>query len=150
MINLDQTPHPLVEDHYHIRDLINAQEKRHVDRNYHRERIKNLEERESLIANNPTTSLTDFWCDECQLDFKAQSIKQVEEDWSGLYRIAFYKSKCFRQHWCIRLITDRYLDRFFQRSKKVAMDRGSHFRDTIQPFETGFNMLYGKPNYTKT
>lgn len=144
-MNLDHTPHPLVEDHYHIRDLINAQEKRSADREYHRSRLKDLSDREGLIDDSKMASITDFYCTKCRKDFKAQAVKQVETDWTNsTQRIAFYKTKCFRGHWVQRLITDRHKDSFWQRSKLVALDRGNHYADTIQPWETGFNLLYGK------
>ena len=146
-MNFDQTPHPLIEDHFNIQDLINAQEKRSADREYHRNRIKSLEDRDGYITDSKAFTLTDFWCNECQKDFKAQAIKQIELDWTNSgQRIAFYKTKCFRGHWCIRLITDRHKDGFWQRSKLVALDRGNHYADTVQPHETGFQILYGKKN----
>ncbi len=145
-MNFDQTPHPLIEDHFHIQDLINAQEKRSADREYHRNRIKSLEDRDGLIADSKPVALTDFWCNECKEDFKAQAVKQVETDWTNSgQRIAFYKTKCFKGHWCIRLVTDRHKDGFWQRSKFVALDRGNHAIDVIQPFETNYNLVYGKP-----
>lgn len=144
-MNFAQTPHPLVEDHWHIQELINAQEKRSNDREYHRNRIKDLEDRDSLIADSQLVTLTDFYCQRCRKDFKSQAVKQVETDWTNAQqRIAFYKTKCFRGHWCQRLITDRHKDGFWQRSKLVALDRGHNFAATIQPHETGFNMLYKK------
>lgn len=144
-MNLDHTPHPLIEDHYHIRSLIEGQEKRSADRTFHRDRIKDGEERDSLIADNKGMTLTDFWCDRCSLDFKAQAVKQVEVDWTNSRQsVAFYKTKCFNGHWCVRLITDRHKDGFWQKSKLVSLDRGNHHNDTVQPHETGFNMLYGK------
>lgn len=144
-MNLDHTPHPLVEDHYAIRTLIDAQEKRSADRNYHRSRIADQDERDKLIADSKWVTTTDFWCNECQKDFKGQAVKQIELDWTNSgQKIAFYRSKCFRGHWCVRLITDRHKDSFWFRSKLVALDRGKGFNDALQPFETGFNLLYGK------
>lgn len=143
-MNLDQAPHPLIEDHYHVRSLIEGQEKRSADREYHRNRTKDLEDRDSLIADSQLVAQTDFWCNTCKKDFKSQAIKQIELDWTSSQRIAFYKTKCFRGHWCIRLVTDRHKDGFWQKSRLVALDRGNHFADTVQPFETGFNLLYGK------
>ena len=144
-MKFDQTPHPLTEDHYHIQDLINAQQKRSDDRQYHKDRIKELEQREDLIEDSKPLTLTDFYCSKCKKDFKAQTVKQVEEDWTSNQRIAFYKTKCFRGHWCIRLITDRQQDGFWQRSRLVALDRGKNFNDALQPFEIGYYTLYGKP-----
>lgn len=144
-MKFNQTPHPDIEDHYHIQELITAQEKRSDDRNFHRNRIKDLEEREDLIKDSKEVALTDFWCDTCKEDFKGQSIKQIEVDWSNTsQRVAFYKNKCSKGHWCIRLITDRHKDAFFQKSKLLVLDRGNHYNDIVQPFDTNFNLLYGK------
>lgn len=146
-MNLDHIPHPLVEDHYHIRELIDSQEKRSADRQYHKDRIKNLEERETTLLDSKEFALTDFYCERCGKDFKAQAVRQIEVDWNNPSQsIAFYKTKCYQEHWCIRLITDKHKDGFFSKSRLVAMDRGNHFNDTLQPYETGFNMLYGKRN----
>lgn len=142
---LDSVPHPEIENHYHIQELFYAQEKRVADRQYHRNRIKESEERESLIKDSKQVCVTDFWCDKCKQDFKSQTIREVETDWSNTdQRIAFYRSKCDKGHWCIRLITDRHRDGFFVKSKLIALDRGNHFADIIQPFETNYNLLYGK------
>lgn len=143
-MKFNQTPHPDIEDHHYIQDLINGQEKRSDDRTFHRERKKTLAERDDLIADSKWVALTDFWCNVCKVDFKSQAVKQVERDWNANQSIAFYKTKCFKGHWSIRLITDKHRDGFYQRSKLMALDRGNHALDTIQPWETGFNLLYGK------
>jgi len=144
-MKFDHTPHPDIEDHYYIRELIEGQEKRSNDRTFHRNRIKDLAEREDLIKDSKAVALTDFYCTKCNEDFKGGAVKQVEVDWTNSSQsIAFYKHKCSKGHWCIRLITDRHKDAFFTRSKLMAKDRGSHFADIIQPWETNFNLLYGK------
>lgn len=146
-MNLDHTPHPTIEDHYHIRMLIDGQEKRTQDRIYHQNREKALEERTKDIKDARPKDVKEFWCDECKADFFAESIKEVEVDWNNSSQfIAFYRSKCPKGHWCIRLVTDRYKDAFYFRSKKIARDRGMYFADTIQPHETGFNLLFGRKN----
>ena len=146
-MNLDHTPHPLTEDHYHIRELIENQDKRSKDRGYHQQRIKATEERTNDIADYKLVNIMEFWCQVCKIDFVSKTIKQVEKDWKDEKElIAFYKTKCWKGHWCIRLITDRYRDGYYRRSKRVARDREKHTRDTIQPYEIGFNMLYGKTN----
>lgn len=139
------SPKPLIEEHFHIQDLIDGQQKRTDERTYFRDKGKLLEERNDLIKDAKPIIITDFWCKECQEDFKSMAIKEVEIDWScPTQYIAFYKSKCENGHWCIRLITDKQRDGFWVRSRLCALDRGNHFKDTIQPHETGFNMLYKK------
>jgi len=141
----EHTPRPLVEDHYHIRMLIEGQEKKAEDRTYHLNKAKNTAERQELIQDAKPLVLTEFYCEKCREDFRAQSIKEVEVDWSNPNQsIAFYKTKCFEGHWCIRLITDKHRDGYWIKSRAVLRDRGVHYKDTLQPFETGYNMLYKK------
>lgn len=139
-------PKPLVEDHYHIQELIDAQEKRIYDRTTYRDRDKLNAEREDMIKEAQLVVVTDFWCQKCRKDFKSMSIKESYIDWTNsTQRIAFYRSKCDKGHWCIRLITDRQRDGFWVRSKLCALDKGNHQLDLVQPHETGYYMLYGKP-----
>lgn len=141
----DHEPRPNIESHYHIRELIEAQRKRSDDRTDYRNREKAREERDSLIKDNKIKELVEFYCSDCDEDFKGEAIKQIEVDWTNdTQNIAFYKTKCFCGKWCVRLITDRYRDAYWFKSKNVARDRGKHYGDTLQPFETGFNLLYGK------
>lgn len=138
-------PKPLIEEHYHIKELIDRQEKRTEDREYHRQKSKNAEERNDLIKDSKRITLADFWCDTCKVDFKSVVVRQIETDWTNsAQKIAFYKSKCDKGHWCIRLITDRHKDAFWFKSRKMALDRGNHSNDILQPYQTNFNLLYGK------
>lgn len=146
-MKFSETPHPLVEDHFYIQDLINAQEKRSNDRTFHRERVKALEERDDVIKDNQGLVTTDFYCETCREDFKGQAVKQIEQDWScSNQNIAFYKTKCFKGHWVIRHITDKHKDGYFVKSRIIARQRGVHHDSIVQPFETGYNLLYGKKN----
>lgn len=141
----DYSPKPLIEYHYHIKELIESQEKRSDERNYFREKGKVSEERNDLIKDAKIIVATDFWCNLCEEDFKSMAIKEIEIDWSCPSQfIAFYRSKCSKGHWCMRFITDRHKDGFWTRSKLCALDRGNHSLDTLQPHEIGFNMLYKK------
>lgn len=141
----DYGPKPLVEQHYHIQELIDAQQKRVDDREYHRNLKKSDTERNEEIAAAQTIVLTDFYCSECDEDFKSMSVKEVEMDWScPTQNIAFYRSKCDNDHWCIRYITDKYHDPYWMNSPAVARDRGKHYKDIVQPFESGYQLLYGK------
>ncbi len=144
MSKYEEIPRPLVEEHYHIRELIEGQEKRTADRNYHRQKQKDLQDREDYIIDSKLVTITDFYCVKCGKDFKAQSIRQIETDWSNpKQRIAFYKTKCEQGHWNIRLITDRNKDPFFFKSKLLAKDRANHMLDIMQPDQIGYKTLYG-------
>lgn len=143
----EATPRPEVEYHPHIQELIERQEVRTADRIYHQNRLKQLEERNADIRDAKPKDIKEFWCEECKAEFFAESIKEVEVDWNNSTQyIAFYRSKCPKGHWAMRLISDRFKDAFYFRSRKVAKDRGIHFGDTLQPHETGFQMLYGRKN----
>ncbi len=137
---------PLIEEHYHINDLIEKQERRSEDRQMHKDRIAQLEEREKLIADAKPRAHTDFYCSRCAMDFSGNAILQIEVDWTNEnQRLAFYKLKhrnC--GNWCIRLVTDKHRDPFWFRSRRVARERQQYFKDTVQPHEDGFNLLYGK------
>ena len=145
--DFENTPHPSIEDHPHIRMLWEGQDKRVKDRTYHREKEKNAQDRMDSIKAAKWKEILPFWCNSCSKDFLAEGIKEVEQDWSNPSQyISFYRAKCDRGHWCMRLITDRRRDTYFYRSKAVARDRALHHVDTIQSWETGFNLLYGRKN----
>lgn len=140
-------PKPLIEEHYHIQELIRGQNKRAEDRSYHRDKQKEKDERDNLIKEAKVVVVIDFWCEDCSKDFKSMAIKQFEVDWSNpSQNIAFYKTKCDCGNWCIRLVTDKHKDAFWTKSKQLAYERGRHYADTIQPHETNFNLLYGRKN----
>src|SRR6266540_3092430 len=102
MSNYDHVPRPNVERHYHIRDLIEAQEKRSEDRQRFRDRERENQERNALIKDNK------IFC-KCDEEFKSMTIKEVETDWTcSTQNIAFYRAKCPKNHWCIRFITDKF------------------------------------------
>lgn len=136
---------PLIEEHYHIRALISAQERRAYDREYHRAKSKSAAERMDEIKDAKGKDIKPFYCVPCREEFYAETIKQVDKDWSCMSQyVAYYKAKCNKGHWCMRLITDRHRDGYWFHSKRVKADQGKHYADTIQPHQTGFNLLYKK------
>lgn len=140
-------PKPLIEEHYHISELIDAQEKRADEREYYRDREKRYADRMDEIKAAPVKDMKEFWCKMCNTEFFSETIKEVERDWNNLTQyIAFYRGKCPEGHWAIRHITDRFKDSFFFRSRRIAKDRGKHFKETVQPNETNYQLLYGRKN----
>jgi len=138
-------PRAAVENHYHVQELIDAQERRAADRTYHQDRIRQRDERIKDIQDAKIKDIKGFWCPICSTDFVSESIKEVEMDWTNSAQsIAFYRSKCPKGHWCIRHITDIIKDGYWTRSRFVVLDRGRHYTDALQPHETGFNTLYKK------
>ncbi len=143
---LKNEPRPEIEHHYHIEQLIEKQQKRADDRTRQRNIEKMREENASEVADGPAVEPKSFWCRHCRVDFVGVAFKHVEVDWNDAdMKIAYYTSK---HHACgrpvIRLVTDRFRDRYWFDSKAVAMDRGKHYKDLLQPFENGYNLLYGK------
>lgn len=140
-------PRPEIEYHYHIKDLIEGQEKRANDRNYHRAQAKTRAEREELIRDNRQVEKVSFWCEKCKEDFEGIAQKQEEMDWANEnQQIAFYKTKCFKNHWVMRFITDKHSDPYWFRSRFVRKDRENHTADLLQPFEEGYQLLFGRKN----
>ena len=138
-------PKPLIEEHYHIRELIDRQVERVRDREFHRLREKDLEERDSIIKDAKIVDRREFHCRRCKKDFVGVARLHIEEDWNGLnQRIAFYKTKCFCGTWCMRFVTDKERDPYWRLSPLVRADRANHANDLLQSFEEGFNLLYGK------
>lgn len=141
----EHTPRPEIENHFHIRELIEAQDKRANDRTYHRDKDKAKQERNLLIKDSKPIEILDFICFKCKEEFKSMSVKEVEIDWTcPTQYIAFYKAKCNKDHWCIRYITDKLNDPFWMNSARLAKDRDTYHKDIIQPHETNYNLLYGK------
>ena len=143
----DQTPRPDIEYHPHIQNLIKRQEKKSSDRNYHREKEKEKAERQEEINKAKPVDVIEFYCRSCKKDFAHIAYKQVETDWTNVkQKIAFYKGKHECGTWTIRHISDKFSDPYWMESPQVARDRGEHHADLIQPFESGYNLLYGRKN----
>ncbi len=142
MKDYNYQPRVLVEQHYTIRNLIERQRKRTQDRNYHREIEKQRDENIKDIALAKDIELKEFWCSDCKMDFIARA-KKIVDSWD---LIAYYATKHPCGKWALRRITDRLGDEYWFKSLKVARDRFNAFDDTLQPFQSGYNMLYGKKN----
>ena len=136
----ENTPRPEIEHHFHIRDLIEGQEKRTADVDYHRSRIKGNEERDKEITLAKVVEIKDFWCNECEEDFTTVGMKHIDS-WTP---IAYYKTKHECGNWCMRHITDKHKDVYWFESMKVAKDKASHSVDMLQPHESNFQLMYGK------
>lgn len=146
-MSYDNEPRPDVEMHPHVRMLIENQQKRTQDRNTFRDREKEYAERQEEIMKAKPFHIVEFYCTHCHEDFADLAHKQIELDWSNsLQNIAFYKGKHDCGTWAIRYITDKLADPYWTESMQVAQDRGKHFADLLQPFETGYQTLYGRKN----
>lgn len=100
---------------------------------------------ENEIKEGLQIPITDFWCDECEVDYSDYRLTPiVESDWvKKEYCVAYWKSRhneCGT--WNRRYITDKKFDPYWVRSKKMKKDRGNYYRDMLQPNQSGFDMLY--------
>lgn len=137
-------PKPVVEEHYYIQDLINKQERRTAEKRRYRDQKAQENDRRDSIDGFPDIATLDFYCEHCKVDFVARAKKQIDS-WD---LIAYYKMKHRCGTWSVRHITDRDRDPYFFRSKKIAWQRADKVVDILQPFETGYNMAYGKDQRT--
>lgn len=143
----EHTPRPEVEDHFHIRDLIEKQEGWARDRTLHRQHETAANERRSEAAGLPLKATMPFWCVTCKDDFMAETIREDTRDWNRPEEPeAMYRTKCPKGHWCLRHGTDKHRDKYFERSRLVAADRGRHAADVLQPWDSGYDMLYRNKN----
>ena len=143
----ENTPRPDIEQHPHIRKLIERQEKKSDDRTRHRNSNKEIAERQEEIDKAKPHDVIEFFCTHCQEDFAHLAHKQVETDWSNTnQKIAFYKGKHDCGYWAIRHITDKFMDAYWFESLQVARDRGEHHDSLLQPFESGYQLLFGRKN----
>lgn len=140
----EHTPRPTVEYHPHIQHLIETQDKRAKARTEFREKEKIKQEREDLIKDSKPFAVVEFWCEKCKKDFIAQTVREITQNPYSSERDAFYRTKHWCGSWCIRYITDREHDPYWYRSRKVRADRRRYRNDVLQPFESGYNLLYGK------
>jgi hypothetical protein len=124
-----------------------------VDRNTN-ERAKDKEEkdrkydRERLIADSKDNVTSAYWCSKCKKDYQAPSRRFIETDWNTGDNIAYYVSHCPKRHINKRFITDRLFDPYYRSSRMLQVQRIDYQKDLIQPFQSGYNMLYGQSNNT--
>ena len=86
----------------------------------------------------------DFWCNDCQEDFKAPCYKtrhRIHGD-----TIAIYRTKCPNcDNECIRYITHKDEDLYYQKSAKIRSQRNQYTLDLLQANQYGFKTHYGDP-----
>lgn len=143
---LRNTPKPLIEEHYHIDMLIENQSKRSDDRQRFKDLERAREENDKMIADAKPVANLDFICEHCGIEFKSNAVIHIEIDWNEpAKQIAFYRAKHRRcGRWCLRYWTDKPRDPYFMKSRLMRREQGKFHNDLLQPYELGFNMLYGK------
>jgi len=103
---------------------------------------KALTKEERAFRKLPDQADNDFFCDRCQLDFKAPSYKH----WVSLYGIGAWISFCpICGVMTCRWITNKANDPYYEKSSKIRGMRSMFEADMLQPDQYGFQTLYGDP-----
>lgn len=113
------------------------------DQENHRQGLLYFNEKD--IEEGLSTKITDFYCKNCKCDYEDWKVTPVvESDWTKEGKwLAYFKSKHKCGTWNRRKITDKHTDEYWTRSSKMRRDVGNHYKDMIQPNQSGFDMLYG-------
>ena len=84
-----------------------------------------------------------FWCNKCEIDQENTYREKIARYRSGV--VKWNESRCVLcENKIIRYITERHLDPYFYKSKKVKIERIQHEKDLIQPSDPRFKKLYPK------
>lgn len=86
-----------------------------------------------------------YYCTKCKKEYSMNRAFKVSEiDWIRDSIFRYWRTK-HKQcgTWNKRFITDKAKDPFWRLSPTIKQDRSKHYKDMIQPSETGFSMLYG-------
>ena len=128
------------EYHPEIQALVKAHEKRQADRQYHRDIEKMRDDMIKEIKSAPEFEKIHCYCEGCGREFTARAGKIVDS-WSP---IAWYITKCRCGKRQLRRITDKIWDRYYFKSKEIFKQRFDNFADILQPFQSGYEMMWGK------
>lgn len=86
-----------------------------------------------------------YFCTDCNKEYvRNRAFKVEEDDWITGGKFRYWKTKHTCGKWCIRYISQKTKDPFFRLSPSLKIDRSKHYKDLLQPSQTGFSMLYGK------
>lgn len=89
----------------------------------------------------PRQTDMDFWCAECEEDFKVPAWR----DWIDFFGIGMWRSFCpYCEGVVYRQITDKADDPYYDKSRKIAVMRAEFEKDTLQPGQYGFETMYGR------
>ena len=123
-------------------------EKRVVDQQklLEQERRKKKPKANELMEKETGDTLNsfDFWCDTCQEDFSAPCYKTKHRLYGDT--VAVWRAKCPDcGEDCIRHITHKDEDLYYDKSTKIRHDRNQYAWDMLQSHEYGFRTHYGEP-----
>lgn len=90
------------------------------------------------VLNSPDYKRTQFWCNDCKLDFEKQAYKVV----INTYKIGKYETRCPQCNSICRRVIGYDWD-YFQDSQFIKEQRLKYAKDMLQPGDEGFDLLYG-------
>lgn len=85
----------------------------------------------------------DFWCDVCEEDFTASASRHVHRLYGEPMVTYRAHHECGEE--CVRLITHRDADPYYDLSEKIHEQRNEYTADLLRHEDYGFKTLYGEP-----
>lgn len=108
------------------------------------ERVRQ-DENSTTVNEAKDVDIIPFYCTDCELDSEGVGHKVIETDWTNKDNIAFYVGHCEKGHRCIKRITDKVTDPYYNLSEIVHNQRIDAKDDMLTPNDYGFRALYGNP-----
>lgn len=119
-----------------VRDIQEAKDR---ERELHRPRPH-----ERMAEDTPDTiDAYDFWCEVCEVDFTVPAYKTVHRLYGD--PVVCYRTQHECGNDCIRLISHRDHDPYYQRSEKIRQQRNEYITEVLQANQYGFKTYYGDP-----
>ena len=123
-------------------------QKRITDIQFHfkQDREKAKPTRNQLIVKDtaPYMKEYDFWCKNCQIDFRAPCYRYIVHLSNDVY--ASWRAICPEcDTQCVRHITDRLHDPYYDHSRYILRQRNIYMKDVLKDGQYGFRTLYGDP-----
>jgi hypothetical protein len=116
---------------------VNAELDKEKD-NKRRQRNKTKEYR--AYVKLPRVALSEFWCENCQIDFAVPSYKV----WSFYHNLGSWHSVCPQcEVLVVRHINNKGADTYYEKSIKMRVMRNQFSEDMLRPTDHGFRTLYG-------
>lgn len=124
-----------------MKDLADTLKAKTEDRERFYALQKWLHERRDDVLQAPSYVMTEFWCNTCKKDFDGSGFKQVRVPPQGAW-FAYYVGRCTQGHQALRYITDKLLDPYFRRSKRIKIQQGRYSDEMLQPWQPRFRQIY--------
>lgn len=120
--------------------IVDRNREQREERRRREQYLKDKQERKDEIEKAPEYKRTQFWCNDCKLDFEQRGYKSVVTS----FDCASYKTRCPEcNKTCYRVIYD-YDYEYYNNSQFIKEMRLKYAKDMLQPGDEGFEVLYGK------